>query len=209
MPEVEAVKRTLVCILVLVVVLPFSSCTSDVATTTSTTYPTTSLIIEATTTTSTSTTSPTSTSVTVSFDNASIFRAELSGAEVVPAVNTRATGSAIFKIDPTGSRAYFKLILSDIRDVIASRVHEGRPGSNGQGLLILYPGPTVDGPFSGALAQGYFDASVLIGSLTGRSLAEFAVLLQGGEAYVNVGTVQNPKGEIRGQIYEETNPSGG
>ena len=58
----------------------------------------------------------------------------------------------------------------------------------------------VEGPFSGVIAQGYFDASVLIGSLTGRSIVDFAVLLQGGLAYVNVGTVQNPQGEIRGQI---------
>jgi len=84
--------------------------------------------------------------------------------------------------------------------VIASRVHEGKPGSNGSGLLILYPGPTAEGPFNGVIAQGYFDASVLIGSLTGKTIADFAVLLQGGLAYVNVGTVQNPQGEIRGQI---------
>jgi hypothetical protein len=148
----------------------------------------------------------TPTTVPISFDGASIFTAELSGAEVVPAVDTPATGSAIFKIDPTSTRAYFKLTLSNITDVIASRVHEGKPGVSGQGLLILYPGPTVSGPYTGVLAQGYFDSSVLIGSLTGRSLAEFAVLLQSGSAYVNVGTVRNPKGEIRGQIHEVTAP---
>jgi hypothetical protein len=51
------------------------------------------------------------------------------------------------------------------------------------------------------LAQGNFNASVLIGSLTGKTLVEFAVLLQGGLAYVNVGTTKNPQGEIRGQIH--------
>jgi hypothetical protein len=147
--------------------------------------------------------STTSTNPSVSFENASVFTAELSGAEVVPAVETLATGSAIFKIDPTGTRGYFKLTLSNVTDVFASRVHEGLPGSDGQGLLILYPGPTLSGPYTGVIAQGYFDASALIGSLAGGSLAEFAILLQSGKAYVNVGTLQNPEGEIRGQIHEE------
>ena len=49
--------------------------------------------------------------------------------------------------------------------------------------------------------QGKFNSSALIGSLTGGSLAEFAVLLQSGREHVNVGTVGNPKGGIRGQIH--------
>jgi hypothetical protein len=50
------------------------------------------------------------------------------------------------------------------------------------------------------LAQGNFNASVLIGSLTGKTIADFVALLESGQAYVNVGTTKNPKGEIRGQI---------
>ncbi len=149
---------------------------------------------------SSTTTSNSTTTTLAAFEPISTFTAELVGAEVVPPVETQATGTATFSIDATGTRAYFKLTLSNISDVIASRVHEGRPGGNGSGLLILYPGPTVEGPLNGVIAQGYFDASVLIGSLTGKTIADFAVLLQGGRAYVNVGTVQNPQGEIRGQI---------
>lgn len=153
-----------------------------------------------TTTSSTTTSSSTTTTTLPPFEPVDTFTAELTGAEVVPPVETLASGIATFSIDASGTRAYFKLTLSNITDVIASRVHEGKPGSNGQGLLILYPGPTVNGPFNGVISQGYFDASVLIGSLTGKTLADFAVILQGGRAYVNVGTVQNPEGEIRGQI---------
>lgn len=149
---------------------------------------------------SSNTASSSTTTTLAPFEPVSTFTAELTGAEVVPPVETQATGTATFSIDATGTRAYFKLTLSSISDVIASRVHEGKPGSNGSGLLILYPGPTAEGPFNGVIAQGYFDASVLIGSLTGKTIADFAVLLQGGLAYVNVGTVQNPQGEIRGQI---------
>lgn len=147
--------------------------------------------------------SPPAASTPATTEKATTFAAVLSGAEVVPGVDTPATGSATFVIEADGSRAFFKLTLADISDVIASRVHEGRPGANGRGVLILYPGPTVIGPVSGVLAQGNFNASVLIGSLTGKTLADLAVLLQSGQAYVNVGTTLNPEGEIRGQIYEQ------
>ena len=200
-------KRMLVLVIVLVAVSLLSGCSdgSD-STTVVTSGPPTTPSTAATPTTSESTTTTTmpltTTSVTVSFENASIFTAELSGTEVVPAVETQATGTAIIKIDPTSMRAYFKLTVSNLDGVLASRVHEGKVGSNGQGLLILYPGPTVEGITTGVLAQGYFGSSALIGSLTGKSLADFAIMLQSGSAYVNVGTVKNPAGELRGQLME-------
>ena len=189
-------KKTLLLAPVLAVMLLVSGCAAAVTTTTTpATSPTTTNAPNTTTASSTSTTATTTPPM------ATTFTAELSGAEVVPAVDTLATGSATFTIDATGTRAYFKLSVSNITDVIASRVHEGKPGTNGPGLLILYPGPTRSGSFTGVLAQGNFNASVLIGSLTGRTLAEFAVMLHSGRAYVNVGTIQNPQGEIRGQIH--------
>jgi hypothetical protein len=193
--EVEVMKKILLLAPLLVVVLFTLGCATSVApTTVSTLSPTTA----APTTTAPSTTSTTEATAPAP---ATTFTAELSGAEVIPAVGTIATGTATFTIDATGTRGYFKLTVSNITGVIASRVHEGGPGTNGSGLLILYPGPTLDGSLTGVLAQGNFNSSALIGSLTGRSLAEFAVLLQSGQAYVNVGTVGNPKGEIRGQIH--------
>ncbi|MBN1629307.1 MAG: CHRD domain-containing protein [Thermoleophilia bacterium] len=179
---------------VAICVLLMGGCALGTATTT---VPATTSTTSAPTTT---TASPTTTTSTTEGPE-SVFRAELTGAEVVPPVDTTASGSAVFVIDADGKRAYFKLIANDIADVIASRVHEGKPGFSGQGLLILYPGPTLAGPFTGVLAQGYFDAAVLIGELTGETLADFAAMLQSGRAYVNVGTAQYPAGEIRGQIY--------
>jgi hypothetical protein len=195
MPEVEVMKKIFSLPPVLAVVLLALGCATSPTSTTSTTLGPTTTVAPVTTIIST-----TSTTAAAAPAPATTFTAELSGAEVVPAVDTSATGTAIFTIDATGTRGYFKLTVSNITGVIASRVHEGRPGTNGSGLLILYPGPTLDGALTGVLAQGNFNSSALIGSLTGRSLAEFAVLLQSGQAYVNVGTLENPQGEIRGQI---------
>ena len=186
-------NRIRVSIPALSALLLFSGCAAKVTTTTSI-PPTTN----APTTTTASSTSTTTTAVSTV---ATTFTAQLSGTEVVPAVGTSATGSATFTVDATGTRVHFVLKVSNITDVIASRVHEGKPGINGQGLLILFPGPTKSGPFTGVLAQGNFNVSALIGSLAGKTVADFVAFLESGQAYVNVGTTKNPKGEIRGQIH--------
>jgi len=194
------VRKTLVLILAIALVLVVSGCSAEEPTTTATSMPTTTIAAAPTTTASSSTSTSTSTTATTISTVAATFTAQLSGSEVVPAVDTLATGSATFTIDPSGTKAHFVLKVSNISDVIASRVHEGEPGASGRGLLILYPGPTLSGPFTGTLAEGNFNSSVLIGSLTGDSIADFAALLASGQAYVNVGTMANPEGEIRGQI---------
>ena len=129
------------------------------------------------------------------------YTAELSGRDVVPAVNTAASGSATFLVDATGTRMNFVLSVSNITDVIASRVHVGKAGSNGPGVLILYPGPTISGAFTGNVSGGTFTASALFGQLAGKTIADFVALITSGQAYVNVGTTENPSGEIRGQIH--------
>lgn len=129
------------------------------------------------------------------------YTADLSGKDVVPAVETTATGSASFTVDATGTRIQFVLSVSNITDVIAARVHVGKPGSNGPGVLILYPGPTHGGTFTGNLSGGTFSASALFGILAGKTITDFVALITSGQAYVNVGTVKNPGGEIRGQIH--------
>jgi len=165
------------------------------ATTTTTIAPVTTTTAPTTTTSEITTTTllPTTT-VTVT------FTAELSGKEVVPPVETIATGTATFTFEPVLDRAYFVLKVSNLDGATASRLKEGKLGTNGQGVLILYPGPDIAGPFTGVLAQGYFNASALIGSLKGKTIADLKVLLESGGAYVNVGTVNNPDGELRGQV---------
>jgi hypothetical protein len=120
---------------------------------------------------------------------------------VVPALDTTATGSATFTVDPTSTRVDFVLKVSGIADVTGALVREGKPGANGQGLLILFPGPTKASAFTGVLSSGNFSASALLGSLAGKTIADLVALIHNGQVYVNVGTVKNPKGELRGQVH--------
>lgn len=186
-------SKARVLVLVLAVVLLLPGCAAKPTTTT--TGPATTSVPTSATTSSTTTTAPaTSTASTT-------YSAELSGKEVVPAIATSAAGSAILTVDATGTRVHFVLKVSNIADVTAARVKLGKPGTNGQGLLILFPGPPQHGAFTGTLAEGNFNASALIGSLTGKTIADFVALIQSGQVYVNVGTAKNPAGEIRGQVH--------
>jgi hypothetical protein len=183
---------------------PASAASSTTQSLPTTVAPTSSSTASTTSTTSGTTTSQGSTQTSVSTGATAIpgktYTAQLSGKDVVPAVDTQATGSATFTVDSTGTRMHFVLTVGNITDVIASRVHVGKPGANGPGVLILYPGPTRSGTFTGALAGGNFGPSALIGQLADKTIADFVDLIISGQAYVNVGTVAHPEGEIRGQL---------
>jgi len=206
-----------VCLTLLAVVLLIVGCagqgdtttTSPPSTALTTTESTTTTTMAAPSTTATTTGTTVGVSSTTGASDATgvtavpgkTYTADLSGKDVVPAVETTATGSATFTVDATGTRIQFALSVSNITDVIAARVRVGKPGGNGSGVLILYPGPTRSGAFTGNLSGGTFSASALIGILAGKTIADFVALITSGQAYVNVGTVKNPGGEIRGQIH--------
>jgi hypothetical protein len=72
---------------------------------------------------------------------------------------------------------------------------------NGQIVVFLFglvPDPGVD--VNGTLAAGSFGAANLIGPLAGHPLADLITAIENGGAYVNVHTVANRGGEIRGQL---------
>jgi CHRD domain len=56
------------------------------------------------------------------------------------------------------------------------------------------------GAVNGVLSKGTITASDLKDPLSGNQLSALVNLIRRGNAYVNVHTTQNPKGEIRGRI---------
>lgn len=128
------------------------------------------------------------------------FRAHLTGEQEVPAVMTNATGQTIFKLSKDGTELYYKLIVANIENVAASHIHVAEFGENGGVVAFLYGGGLIEGRTSGILAEGVITADDLIGDLAGQSLEDLLELMRTGFTYVNVHTVQNPGGEIRGQI---------
>ena len=129
-----------------------------------------------------------------------VFTAHLVGAEEVPAVETRATGQAVLKVDRDGSALHYRLIVANIEDVAQAHIHVGPAGTNGGVVAFLYGPAPVAGRTAGVLATGTITAADLIGPMAGASLDDLLDAIRSGNAYVNVHTATNPGGEIRGQI---------
>ena len=136
--------------------------------------------------------------------------------------DSRAQGQAIFRVSDDGSSVDFKLIASNIENVIMAHIHCGKPGANGPVRMWLHPvigpagAPTASGlgRHDGVLAEGTFSPGALtcptanVGGTTPMPLLE---AMRAGLTYVNVhtndGVAPNnegpgdfPGGEIRGQI---------
>jgi hypothetical protein len=133
-----------------------------------------------------------------------IFTTHLSGDEEVPPVTTQAQGQAIFKVSPDGTTIHYKIITSNIENVLMAHIHLASAGVNGPIVAWLYPStpPAVLIPdrTDGVLMEGTITASDLVGPLAGHSLSDLINEMTAGNTYVNVHTSQNPGGEIRGQI---------
>lgn len=134
--------------------------------------------------------------------------------------DSRAQGQAIFRVSDDGSSVSFKLIASNIHNVIMAHIHCGVPGVNGPIRMWLYPnvGPsgspltTADGRHDGVLATGTFSPAGVTCPATATT-PEMPLLdaIRAGLTYVNVHTNDQvgapntgpgdfPGGEIRGPL---------
>ncbi len=93
---------------------------------------------------------------------------------------------------------YFTLNVYDIEDVTMAHIHMGMPNMNGPVIAALFTGG-ASGSLDGMLAKGMITEDDLVGPLAG-DFPGFVGRLRGGMLYVNVHTIANPPGEIRGQI---------
>jgi hypothetical protein len=127
------------------------------------------------------------------------FRAHLSGENEVPPVDTDAQGQVVFRLDRSGTELTYKLIVANIEDVVAAHIHCAPAGENGPvGVTLFVGGPTSD---DGVLAQGTITAPDDGNGCGWQSLDDVIAAMRSGVAYVNVHTVANPPGEIRGQVH--------
>lgn len=130
------------------------------------------------------------------------FKTHLTGDQEVPTpVDTNAQGQANFKLSTDGSELSYKLNVANIEDVIGVHIHNAPAGANGGVVVPLFgdlfvpdaDAVTVNGPF---LEGTIVDDDVTV-------LADLSALLdemRAGNTYVNVHTIANRGGEIRGQI---------
>lgn len=126
------------------------------------------------------------------------FRAHLSGDKAVPPVETTAQGQALVEFDEDVTAFDYTVIVASIDDVVAAHVHCAPDGVNGPVGVTLFEG----GPVSpnGALAEGTVTEPDAGNGCGWESVGDVYDAIRDGDAYVNVHTVANPGGEIRGQL---------
>jgi hypothetical protein len=128
------------------------------------------------------------------------FSATLTGSSEVPPKNTKATGSADFQFNVEKDSLSYKLNVMNINKVTMAHIHEGKFGANGPIVVTLFKSANPSGSVNGILSQGIITSDRFEGALTGKQITDLVKIINDGNAYVNVHTLQNPKGEIRGQI---------
>lgn len=132
------------------------------------------------------------------------FRTHMTGAEEVPANDSRAQGQATFQLSRDGTELSYRLIVANIENVTQAHIHLAPAGVNGPVVVWLYPSAPpaqlVPGRVNGVLNTGVITDASLVGPLAGQSLDDLMDAIRSGGAYVNVHTSQYPPGEVRGQI---------
>jgi hypothetical protein len=125
------------------------------------------------------------------------YTVAMNGAKEVPARVTSATGTAEFVVHT--SFVDYRIDVAGITNVTAAHIHIGASTVAGGILVGLYAlgGGLSTGTITGQLTSGRITPEGLPSTV---SLDSLKSLLRGGNSYVNVHTVANPGGEIRGQI---------
>lgn len=160
-------------------------------------------------------------------DDDHAFRALLSGAqEVTPpdapatpslgvATNTAAQVRVEFSRNLSNFR--FRLNVRNGRRVTQAHLHCGRPGQNGPVVVFLAALNPDGADVNGAFAQGTRrNEHIEVGAeacetLIGRpvrNIASLAGAARDGLIYANVHTIDNPAGEVRGQLIRENDDGG-
>ncbi|GAA3931389.1 CHRD domain-containing protein [Hymenobacter algoricola] len=113
-----------------------------------------------------------------------LYAGTLTGAQEVPVVTPAGLGVGSFVLAQDKSRLKFRTVLDNMTSAItATHFHNGAPGAVGPVILDLQP---------------YLAGNVIEGEVP--VTPAFLAALEAGNIYINVYTVNNPGGEIRGQL---------
>jgi len=135
-------------------------------------------------------------------EGAETFKARLTQGDEVPTpVATNASGSARIQINKAETEGEFTLSVSEGFRVTQAHLHCNFAGLTGPIVVFLAGlhagGLNVDGKW---VSNATFTDSSIVNTACGTTVAELAESMRIGKVYVNVHTVLNPAGEVRGQV---------
>ena len=137
------------------------------------------------------------------------YKAQLSGKNEVPPVQTKATGEAEFTKVANDTMKY-RVNVTGLTNASMAHLHQGKAGANGEVVVSLLNTPTSKDKNTayGQIIRGNISDSSLVGPMKGKTLNDLAAAMESGDIYANVHTAQHKDGEIRGQMSLEAKPSG-
>jgi len=111
------------------------------------------------------------------------YHAVLDGSNEVPEVTTNGTGLFIANLSLSNNQATLNMVFEGLTSpIVGAHIHEGAVGTNGGVIFDL---------------SSFIVGNTLIGDWDATG---FLDQLAAGDLYVNVHTIDNPNGEIRGQL---------
>jgi len=135
------------------------------------------------------------------------YKAQLSGQNEEPSVESSATGEAEFTVPANGTMKY-RVNITGLSNASAAHIHSGAEGENGDILADLLNTPTSKDKDTayGMILRGNLSDSSLKGPMQGKTLDDLAAEMDSGKIYANVHTAEHPDGEIRGQLSNTASP---
>lgn len=130
-----------------------------------------------------------------------LFKATLTGDQEVAPVDTGTTGRAYLWLNKAETQIDFQLHVTDGQRITQSHIHCAPAGVNGPIVVFLAglhaAGLDINGKWIGNAT--ITDASI-VNTMCGATVAELAASMRNGNTYVNVHSIANPGGVVRGQI---------
>lgn len=129
-------------------------------------------------------------------EGVTVFAAQLSGSNEVPARATAASGAGGFNLQ--GGTVTYSIEVHGLHNVTGTHIHSGAAGVNGP-IRVNFITVPLTSPVSagdGVLIEGSFTAA----DVTVVTFDQLIEQMRTGNAYLNVHSPTYPGGEIRGQI---------
>jgi hypothetical protein len=129
------------------------------------------------------------------------FVANLSGNNLLPPVNTNASGQAVLNLTNQGSKMAY-LVNAHGLDKVTSASLEYTLGGRARDIILLYDGvrsgPT--GKINGMFVNGIFGASSFLNDFKGKQLSDLIKAMTDGNVFLRVRTISIPLGQIGGKV---------
>src|SRR5262245_36273106 len=130
-----------------------------------------------------------------------LFKANMTGDQEVPPVKTATTGRVFLSLNKAETEIEIQLYVNEGIRITQSHIHCGAIGANGPVVVFLAglhaAGLDIDGKW---VSSATITDTSIVNPACGATVAALAASMRAGNAYVNVHSVANPGGVIRGQV---------